>query len=169
VAERRVVEALEAVKEVRVDEAVARNPPWKLMMVEVACSPVPSLVKGQGKEEPEHPVQLVTVRLPMLAIFALKLVVEARPETKKLEVVAFCKVVELRTSKSPLIVSLLVGVIEPIAILAEFVARLIVPPVPALIFTFPAVSPPPAAIVTLPPIPPKETAPSPAIIRILPP
>ena len=45
---------------------------------------------------PAQPVQLVTVRFPIAATFALKLVVEARPETKKSEEVAFCKVLEAR-------------------------------------------------------------------------
>ncbi len=59
----------------------------------------PNLVNGKVKEEEPQPVQLVTVKFPIAATFALKLVVEARPETKKSEAVAFWSVEEARARK----------------------------------------------------------------------
>lgn len=47
-----VVVELAAVKLVRVDEAVERKPFRNASVVEVACSPEPSLVKGKPKLEP---------------------------------------------------------------------------------------------------------------------
>ena len=66
---------------VRVEDAGAKKPLSRARVVEVANSFVESLVNGKEKEAVEHPVQLVTVRLPILATLALKFVVEARPET----------------------------------------------------------------------------------------
>lgn len=80
VAPPRMVRPVPVVPPPRVEEAVARKPPWKLMMVAVACSLVESLVKGQEKVMEEQPVQEVTVKLPMFATFARRLVVEASPE-----------------------------------------------------------------------------------------
>lgn len=82
VEESKVVEALVAWKRPFTDEeALAMKPPTNSMIVEVACSPPACLVNGQEKEEEPHPVQLVTVRLPMLATLARRSVVEARVET----------------------------------------------------------------------------------------
>ena len=53
----------------------------KTIVVEVEFSPEPRVVNGKAKVlPPPQPVQLVTVRLPMLAILARRLVVEARVE-----------------------------------------------------------------------------------------
>ena len=69
-------------KFVRVDEAVERKPFWNERVVEVAFSPEPRVVDGKAKPPPPpQPVQLVTVRAPMLAMLARSCVVEARPET----------------------------------------------------------------------------------------
>ena len=77
-----VVVALSESKVFIVVEPVERKPPRKAMIVEVDCSFVPSLVNGQAKLlAPPHPVQVVTVRLPILAVLARRSVVEARPET----------------------------------------------------------------------------------------
>ena len=68
---------------VRVEEALEMKPAVKSRVVEVACSFVPSFVNGHWKVmAPElQPVHEATVRFPMLATLARKLVVEARPET----------------------------------------------------------------------------------------
>ena len=85
---------------VKVEEAVERKPFKKARVVEVAFSPEPRVVNGKVNELPlPHPVQLVTVRLPMFATFALRLVEEAKFETKKSEAVAFWRVEEPRTRK----------------------------------------------------------------------
>ena len=67
--------------ELTVEEALEKKPPKNPKRVEVAWSPFPCFVNGQAKLIVAHPVQEVTVRLPILATFALRLVVEARPET----------------------------------------------------------------------------------------
>src|SRR3989344_9665933 len=82
-----VVVALSESRELMVVDAVEIKPSRKASLVEVACSLVESLVKGQAIPPPQ-PVQVVTVRLPMLATFDRKLVVEARLETYKSVVVA---------------------------------------------------------------------------------
>lgn len=84
--------ALEKLKLVRVDEAVETKPPEKSSVVEVACSLVPSLVNGKEKELPQ-PAQVVKTRFPIVAeprvaLLARRSVVEARPETWILVVVA---------------------------------------------------------------------------------
>jgi hypothetical protein len=68
---------------VKVEEAVERKPLRSASVVEVACSPVPSLVNGHAKVMPlpeAQPVQLVTLRLPIVAVLARRSVVDARPE-----------------------------------------------------------------------------------------
>lgn len=65
------------VVEARVEEACVSNPPLNAMIVEVLCELSACLVKGQAKLQP---VQEVTVRAPMFAVLARRLVVEARPE-----------------------------------------------------------------------------------------
>ena len=67
--------------ELIVEEAVEINPFKNASVVDVACSPVDSFVKGQAIVPPEHPLHVVTVRFPMFATFALRLVVDANPET----------------------------------------------------------------------------------------
>ena len=86
----RVVEARMRGPAVNVEEAVERKPFKNARVVEVACSLVASLVNGQENviEPLPQPLQLVTVRLPMLATFARRLVVEAKLETYRLVVVA---------------------------------------------------------------------------------
>ena len=61
-------------KLVRVEEAVERKPFNKARVVEVEFSPVPRVVNGKLKDEPAlpQPVQLVTVRLPIVAVLALR-------------------------------------------------------------------------------------------------
>jgi len=71
-------------------------------MVEVALWVPQSLpvVKGKAKvPAPPQPVQEVTVRAPIAATLARRLVVEARLETKKSVVVALWRVVEPRTKR----------------------------------------------------------------------
>ena len=85
----RLVEVAEVVvpwvaeKAWRVEEAVDRKPFRKASVVEVACSLVESLVKGQEKVIPPEPqpVQEVTVKLPILAVFTRRSVLEAVPDT----------------------------------------------------------------------------------------
>ena len=68
----------DTVVEARVDEALVRRPAVRLRVVEVDCSPVPKVRNGYANElPPPQPVQLVTVRLPMLAMFAFSWVVVA--------------------------------------------------------------------------------------------
>jgi len=74
----------------RVDDAGARKPLRKARVVEVAFSPVPRVVNGKLKELPQ-PVHDETTKLPIVAKFALKFVVDAKEETKRLVVVAFCE------------------------------------------------------------------------------
>lgn len=96
------------VKSVRVEDAVERNPFRKASVVEVACSFVESLVNGHEnviEPAPPQPVQDVTVRLPIVATLALKFVVEARLETKRLVEVAWSErkvvaVVEARVEEA---------------------------------------------------------------------
>ena len=73
-----VTKSEDAVVEARVEEAVERSPFRKARVVEVACSLVPSLVNIQGMPQP---AQLLTVRVPTVAVFALSCVVEAIFET----------------------------------------------------------------------------------------
>ena len=55
---------------------------FKLSVVEVAFSPEPNVVNGKANDAPPapQPVHEVTVKLPIVAVLALKSVVEARPE-----------------------------------------------------------------------------------------
>jgi len=71
-----------ASKVLKVVEAVETKPLRKAKVVEVAFSPVPSVVQGKAKlPPPPQPVQDPTIRLPRMAEFARKFVVEASPET----------------------------------------------------------------------------------------
>ena len=91
VAPPRIVKPVPVVPPPIVEDATARKPFWNESVVEVACSLVPSFVKGQEKviaPEPQ-PVQLVTVKFPILAVFDRRSVVEARAETNRLVDVAF--------------------------------------------------------------------------------
>ena len=54
----------------RVEEAVEINPLLNSMVVEVAFSPVPRVLYGKAKVMEEQPVHEVTVRLPIVALFA---------------------------------------------------------------------------------------------------
>lgn len=73
--------------------------------------PVKALLSERSVEEaeplPPQPIQLPTVRVPMVAVLARISVVEARPETKRLVVVAFV-VVERSAMKPPVKVELAV-------------------------------------------------------------
>ena len=62
VAERRVVEALEAVKEVSVEEALETKPAEKRMPVEVAWKLSACLVNGKAKVSGEELVRVPVVR-----------------------------------------------------------------------------------------------------------
>jgi len=74
---------------VRVDDAVEINPFRNARVVEVACSLVESLVNGQPNvPAPPQPEHDETTKLPIVAEFAKSSVVDARPETKRLVVVA---------------------------------------------------------------------------------
>lgn len=77
-------------KLVSVEEAVEINPSKKAKVVDVAFSPELKVVNGKSKLEPPapHPVQLPTVILPKMALLALRLVVEARPDIYREVVVA---------------------------------------------------------------------------------
>ena len=76
-----VVVALSESRELMVVDAVEIKPSRKASLVEVACSLVESLVKGQAIPPSPQPAQEVTVRLPIVPMFDLISVVEARVET----------------------------------------------------------------------------------------
>ena len=64
-----------------VDDAAEINPFKNARVVDVAFSPVESVVNGNPKLIEKQPVQLVTVRAPIFATLARRLVEEARLDT----------------------------------------------------------------------------------------
>lgn len=86
--------------ELNVEEAVETNPLLNSRVVLVAFSPEERVLKGKAKviEAELQPTQLPTFKTPMVAVLARSSVVEARPETARLVVVAFV-VVELLAVK----------------------------------------------------------------------
>jgi hypothetical protein len=89
------------VKVVRVEEAFETKPPAKPMVVEVACSPVPSLVKGQGKEEAPETGQEVRQSPERQMVPEAKVVVVALVVVE-LEAVKFVRVDEALERKPPI-------------------------------------------------------------------